>query len=213
MGIAQAIARVKKGVREGGIPAVMAELGEQLRSQVIPEPLRPAAVRLAALLRAGTPAEPAQARAQELADATRDTRSGTPVGDALVSACPFAAAPAAEADAVAEFSAVHAPSASSQAVREPEQAEPTNEVAASARSTRANKAESSPAKSAAASAVKVARKPPPSAKPARTPKREKEKPQAQEELASRGRSANTLARAKAKPLTKRSSAKASSKRK
>ena len=55
MGIAQAIARVKKGVKSGGIPAVMAELGEQLRSEVIPLPLRPAAVRLADLLRAGMP--------------------------------------------------------------------------------------------------------------------------------------------------------------
>jgi hypothetical protein len=82
MGISEAIARVKKGVRAGGFPAVMAELGEQLRSEVIPAPLRPAAVRLASLL--GT-----EAASQHESDAPHV--EGLPAADEPVSPEPVLA--------------------------------------------------------------------------------------------------------------------------
>jgi hypothetical protein len=53
MGIAKAIARVRHGVRQR-----TSELGEQLHSESIPERLRPAAVRLAALLRVSPSVHP-----------------------------------------------------------------------------------------------------------------------------------------------------------
>ena len=237
MGIAQAIARVKKGVREGGIPAVMAELGEQLRSDVIPQPFRPAAVRLAALLRAGVPAEAAEGSAPSIgfADPARDTLPSTPVFGSEASACPMStSAVALSAVAQTEPEALLAQPVSTGAESEisaPEgdqgvqpkvqserpraEAKPRADAKAKPARAKASRATAPvPAKSASAPRAAKPAKPSSEAKPSRPAKREKEKPQAQEELARNVASATTLARPNAKPLSKRPSAKVvSSKRK
>lgn len=51
MGIVAVIARAKKSVQTGGLPGVVEEFGGTLRSRAIPAPLRPAAARIADLLR------------------------------------------------------------------------------------------------------------------------------------------------------------------
>lgn len=51
MGIVAVIARAKKSVKTGGLPGVVEEFGGTLRSRSIPAPLRPAAKRIADLLR------------------------------------------------------------------------------------------------------------------------------------------------------------------
>jgi hypothetical protein len=59
MGIARTIERVKRQAKQGGLGAVRATLGEELRSSAIPAPLRSAAQRLAALLDPARSPEPA----------------------------------------------------------------------------------------------------------------------------------------------------------
>src|SRR5215218_4978761 len=56
MGIAGVIARAKKTVQAGGLPGIVVELGDTLRSEAIPAPLRQAAARIADLLRVPEPA-------------------------------------------------------------------------------------------------------------------------------------------------------------
>jgi hypothetical protein len=57
MGIAGVIARAKKTVQAGGLPGIVVELGDTLRSEAIPAPLRQAAARIANLLRVPESAE------------------------------------------------------------------------------------------------------------------------------------------------------------
>lgn len=80
MGIARAIERVKRQARQGGLSAVMAGLGEELRSTQIPGPLRSTAQRIATLLeggRSGAGARPKQAPTQ--GDAVPTPGNGQPV--------------------------------------------------------------------------------------------------------------------------------------
>lgn len=75
MGIARTIERVRQQARQGGLPAVMAGLGEELRSEHVPGPLRSAAQRLAALLEAARPSS--ARRAAERSDDVRAEASAS----------------------------------------------------------------------------------------------------------------------------------------
>lgn len=80
MGIARAFERVKRQARQVGFDAVIEGVGEQLRSDAIPGPLRGAAWRIAALLEAACPVSgvrPDQ-RARELIHQDRAATGRTP---------------------------------------------------------------------------------------------------------------------------------------
>lgn len=65
MGIARAIERVKRQAKQGGLSAVMAGLGEELRNRQLPRPLRGTAERIATLLEGGARATPSNEHSGE----------------------------------------------------------------------------------------------------------------------------------------------------
>lgn len=115
MGIADAIARVRKGVKTGRIPGVVAELSGQLRSPSIPAALRPAASRIADLLRV-----PDAARTPVPLVPQKPPHAVTP--DMQESACPFTGAKAGAQ--VTEIAAPSAPPQAEPAASQPERAAP-----------------------------------------------------------------------------------------
>ena len=103
MRIASVIARAKKTVQAGGLPGIVVELSDTLRSEAIPAPLRHAAARLADMLRAPEPAERVVVplvsdhgpeRAPHAIDADMNARHG--------GVCPFTGHAAAPGEAVDE---------------------------------------------------------------------------------------------------------------
>lgn len=103
MGIAGVIARAKKTVQAGGLPGIVVELGDTLRSEAIPAPLRQAAARIADLLR--VPEAPARTvvplvpeRPPHAIDAQMNEAHG--------GVCPFTGQSAASADTEQDMNAV-----------------------------------------------------------------------------------------------------------
>src|SRR4051794_30612158 len=75
MGLADAIARVRQGVKNGGLPAKLtARVAQQLSGSAIPARLRPAAEKLASLL---SVAQPQPTRVVSLTDPSTHLHSGS----------------------------------------------------------------------------------------------------------------------------------------
>jgi hypothetical protein len=189
MGINEAIARVRDGVRQR-----TTELGEQLHSEAIPARLRPAAERLAAFLRVA----PAS-RSEEL----------PPVLDEVLAAPGAVTLPsidaAALAQAIAETPEAPAPAEEPAAPEEDKRALRRAAIARAAESrSRAELRASTkarPAPAPAAPSDSATRAKP--QKPAAPPKKESAKG-----VAAKPGSANSSARRDAKPASKRPNAKA-----
>jgi histone H1/5 len=180
MGISDAIARVKQGVRQR-----TSELGEQLQSDAIPARLRPAAVRLAALLRV-EPEKPGVAPESEA--------ELPPVLD----------------DALAAPSSITIPSIDPAIVAEAEEVAPADPAPAddkrAARRAAIARAATAATKSRPAPAPSV---PSDSAtRPKPTPPKPRAKKESAKGVAGKPGSANSSARRDAKSASKRTSAKA-----
>lgn len=113
MGIAQAIERVRRQAGRAGLGAVIGGVGEQLRSDAVPTPLRGAAWRIAALLDAACPhaqAKPEQ-RARDLIVEDRIAIQRNRADQRSAAAAPPAPRPADELVPPASSARAPAPSA------------------------------------------------------------------------------------------------------